>query len=72
MSHEAIVAAYTHEPPPGEAWVLPKDGEVLAGLQIVCECGVIIMEEDGSDLGFLPLSDVNHAVRVHQESADGA
>ena len=69
MSHEAIVAAYVHEPDPGK-YEYPLDPEmVVAGVQVVCECGVIIMEEDGDDLGFLPLSDVNHAVRAHQESA---
>jgi hypothetical protein len=70
MSHEAIVAAYAHTPDLGEAWgPLSQDTVVLAGIQVVCECGVIIMEESGDDLGFLPLSDVNHAVRAHQESA---
>ena len=70
MSHEAIVAAYAHEPPPGMAWGPLEDEVALAGVQVVCECGVIIMEASGDDLGFLPLSDVNHAVRAHQESAD--
>ena len=69
MSHEAIVAAYAHDPDPRETCFRPEDGEVLAGVQVVCECGVIIMEAPGDDLGFLPLSDVNHAVRAHQESA---
>jgi hypothetical protein len=54
MSHEAIVAAYAHTPDLGEAWgPLSQDTVVLAGIQV----------------GFLPLSDVNHAVRAHQESA---
>ena len=70
MSHEAIVAGYAHEPDPRETCFPPGGGEVLAGVQVVCECGVIIMEASGDDLGFLPLSDVNHAVRAHQESAD--
>jgi len=76
MSHEAIVAGYAHESDPedswsrpGDAWHRPEGSEVLAGVQVVCECGVIILEAPGDDLGFLPLSDVNHAVRAHQESA---
>ncbi len=69
MSHEAIVAAYTHEPDLAKYEYAPDPEMVLAGIQVVCECGVIIMEEDGDDLGFIPLSDVNHAVRMHQESA---
>jgi len=69
MSHEAIVAAYAHDPDPESPWAGPEVGEVLAGVQVVCECGVIIMEAPGDDLGFLPLSDISHAVRAHQESA---
>lgn len=59
MTHEAIVAGYAEH----------VVGTVLAGVQVVCECGVIIMETSEDDLGFLPLSDVSHAVRMHQESA---
>lgn len=60
MSHEAIVAGYADQ----------VDGVVLAGVQVVCECGVIIAEADETALGFIPLSDVNHAVRMHQEATN--
>ena len=69
MSHEAIIAAYTHEPDPSKYTYPPSPDEVvLAGVQVVCECGAVIMDEPGDDLGFLPLLDVSHAVRMHQEA----
>ena len=55
-SHEAVIGAYVLDDP-----------DDRAGLEIVCECGAVLLDEDEDEL--LPLSEILSAVREHQEQA---
>jgi hypothetical protein len=54
-SHEAVVGAY----------VVEDDPEDRCGIEVVCECGHIVIDEPDDEL--LPLSEIVSAVREHQE-----
>ena len=56
-SHEAVIASY----------VIDEPDELYSGIQVACECGAILLEEDDDEL--LPFSEVADAVRAHQENA---
>lgn len=59
MTHEAVVGAYAFE----------DIGEDLrAGIEVVCECGAILLDEHDAEL--LPFSEISDAVRAHQESCE--
>jgi len=59
MSHDAIVGAYAEE---------DKFGDIFCGLEIVCECGVILLDVPEEAL---PFTEIAIAVREHKEQADG-
>ena len=57
MTHEAVVGAYAFE-----------DISLRAGIEVVCECGAILLDEHDTEL--LPFSEISDAVRAHQESCE--
>jgi hypothetical protein len=59
-SHETVVGAYVYE---GDV-----PGEFRAGIEVVCECGAILLDEDEDEL--LPFSEIASSVRDHPENAD--
>jgi hypothetical protein len=60
MTHEAVVGSY----------VIDEDEiELSSAIQVVCECGIILIESEDDD-ELLPFSEISDAVRAHQEQCD--
>lgn len=59
MSHEAVIGTWTDE---------DQFGDVTCGIEVVCECGAILLDEHDTEL--LPFSEISDAVRAHQESCE--
>ena len=57
-SHEAIIGSY----------VIDDDYDPIADIQVVCECGAVLLDEHDTEL--LPFSEISDAVRAHQESCE--
>ena len=58
MTHEAVIGTWTDE---------DQFGDVTCGIEIVCECGAILMDTDEE---LLPFSEISDTVRAHKEECE--
>ena len=65
MTHEVIVGAYAFNDD-DNGW----SDHWRAGLEIVCECGAVLLDEPEDEL--LPFTEIADAVRSHQDACGGA